>query len=260
LRSVTPSTPCHGSWHSADCGLPDCGLTLKFASVIGWPIAVAILRLGDSLLVVSERNGAGGWQKVLQLMRRVRARHRAAQRTLKEYLTELRAIHATGAGVPEESYYPALSSLFDAVGKTLRPKVRGIINIKNRGPGIPDGGLFTAEQFHRQSDDAPKAGQLPARGAIEAKGTKPDVKTIVASQQVKEHLSTYGIVIVTNLRSFAIVDRGANGQPVERESFALRSMNRTSGNTRPRIRAPPPNHWASRSSSSSRAPAFTRRR
>jgi hypothetical protein len=184
----------------------------------------------------------------------------AAQRTLKEYLTELRAIHATGAGVPEESYYPALSSLFDAVGKTLRPKVRGIINIKNRGPGIPDGGLFTAEQFHCQSDDAPKAGQLPARGAIEAKGTKPDVKTIVASQQVKEHLSTYGIVIVTNLRSFAIVDRGANGQPVERESFALRSMNMASGNTRRYIRALPPSSRASRSSSSSRAPAFTRRR
>ena len=48
-----------------------------------------------------------------------------------------------------------------------------------------------------------KAGQLPARGAIEAKGTKPDVRVIAESKQVKEYLQTYGIVIVTNLREFS---------------------------------------------------------
>ena len=49
----------------------------------------------------------------------------------------------------------------------------------------------------------------------------PKCKAIAASQQVKEYLKTYGIVIVTNLREFLIVERGANGQPVEREAFAL---------------------------------------
>ncbi len=34
-------------------------------------------------------------------------------------------------------------------------------------------------------------------------------------------MNTYGIVIVSNLRAFLIVERGPNGLPVERESFAL---------------------------------------
>lgn len=144
-----------------------------------------------------------------------------AQRILEDYLADLQAVRATGAGVPETSYYPALSNLFNSVGKTLKPKVRCIIHISNQGAGLPDGGLFTADQFQRQADGTPKPGQLPARGAIEAKGTKPDAKAIAASRQVKDYLNTYGIVLVTNLREFIIVDRGANGQPVERESFAL---------------------------------------
>jgi len=144
-----------------------------------------------------------------------------AQRILEAYLSDLKAVRASGAGVPETSYYPALSNLFNAVGKTLKPKVRCIINISNQGAGLPDGGLFTADQFQRQADGTPKAGQLPARGAIEAKGTKPEVKTIAASQQVKDYLNTYGIVIVCNLREFVIVERGPNGLPVEREAFAL---------------------------------------
>jgi hypothetical protein len=42
-------------------------------------------------------------------------------RILAEYLSALKMIRATGAGVPETSYYPALSNLFDAVGKALIP-------------------------------------------------------------------------------------------------------------------------------------------
>ncbi|MGH8543203.1 MAG: N-6 DNA methylase [Gammaproteobacteria bacterium] len=142
-------------------------------------------------------------------------------RILVDYLAELKAIRATGAGVPETSYYPALSTLFNAVGKALKPKVRCVMNLKNLGAGLPDGGLFTADQFRRQSDGALKAGQLPARGAIEAKGTKPEVTAIAATQQVKDYLSRYGIVIVTNLRDFLIVERDANGLPTAREAFAL---------------------------------------
>ena len=142
-------------------------------------------------------------------------------RILQDYLVELKAIRASGAGVAETSYYPALSNLFNAVGKGLRPKVRCVMNLKNLGSGMPDGGLFTAEQFQRRSDSLPKAGQLPARGAIEAKGTKPEVQAIAASHQVKEYLKTYGIVLVTNLRDFLIVERGGNGHAVERESFSL---------------------------------------
>jgi hypothetical protein len=144
-----------------------------------------------------------------------------AGRILEEYLSALKAIRATGAGVPETSYYPALSNLFNAVGQALNPKIRCVMSLKNLGAGLPDGRLFTADQFQRQTAVALKAGQLPSRGAIEAKGTKPEVKAIAATQQVKDYLSTYGIVLVTNLREFLIVERGANGVPMEREAFAL---------------------------------------
>jgi hypothetical protein len=107
------------------------------------------------------------------------------------------------------------------VGKTLKPKVRCVMNLRNLRAGLPDGGLFTADQFQRQSHDTPRAGQPPARGAIEAKGTGPPVKTIAASQQVRDYLNTYGIVLVSNLRDFLIVERGANGLPTPLERFTL---------------------------------------
>ena len=145
----------------------------------------------------------------------------ASRHILEEYLSELKAIRDTSAGVSETSYYPCLSNLFNAVGRTLRPKVRCVMNLRNLGAGMPDGGLFTADQFQRQADNAPKAGQLPARGAIEAKGTKPGTKAIAASEQVKQYLGEYGIVLVSNLREFLIVERGPTGEPAERESYAL---------------------------------------
>jgi hypothetical protein len=135
-----------------------------------------------------------------------------AQHFVEQYLSALNAIRASGAGVPETSYYPALSNLLDAVVATLKPKVRCIINISNQGSGIPDGGLFTADQFQRQADGEPKPGQLPARGAVEVKGTKPEAKAIANSKQVKEYLKTYGIVLVSNLREFLIVERGPTGE------------------------------------------------
>jgi hypothetical protein len=85
---------------------------------------------------------------------------------LETYLTELRDIRSTGANVLETSFYPALSNLFNEIGKTLKPKVRCVINLANQGAGLPDGGLFTADQFQRQSDGVPKADQLPSRGAM----------------------------------------------------------------------------------------------
>jgi hypothetical protein len=142
-------------------------------------------------------------------------------RILEEYLTELRMIRSSGAGVAETSYYPALARMLDAVGKTLRPKVRCVMGLKDLGAGLPDGGLFTADQFPKGAGAAPKAGQVPSRGAIEAKGTRPAVGTIAASRQVKDYLGRYGIVLVTNLREFLILERGGDGRPVEREAFRL---------------------------------------
>ena len=64
---------------------------------------------------------------------------------LEAYLRDLRDLHASGGGVPETSGYPALSNLFNEVGKDLKPKVRCVITIANAGAGLPDGGLFTRD-------------------------------------------------------------------------------------------------------------------
>lgn len=68
---------------------------------------------------------------------------------LETYLRDLRDIRSTGAAVKETSFYPPLANLLNEVGKTLKPRVRCVINLRNLGAGMPDGGLFTPSQFQR---------------------------------------------------------------------------------------------------------------
>jgi hypothetical protein len=86
---------------------------------------------------------------------------------LETYLENLFVIHSSGAGVKETSYYGTLDNLFNEIGKTLKPRVRCIINIANKGAGLPDGGLFTPDQFQKRTKGELIEGQLPARGCIE---------------------------------------------------------------------------------------------
>ncbi len=76
---------------------------------------------------------------------------------LEHYLRDLHEIRSTGAAVKETSYYPPLANLLNAVGQSLKPHVRCVINLANVGAGMPDGGLFTPEQFQRGVDE-PLAG------------------------------------------------------------------------------------------------------
>src|SRR5659263_502303 len=108
------------------------------------------------------------------------------------YLAELRDISASGAAVPETSGYGALATLLTEVGGKLKPKVRCLINLQNAGAGIPDGGLFTANQFPKGAHAAePLGGQLPARGAIEAKPVGVDAHAVAESEQVRRYLEKY---------------------------------------------------------------------
>lgn len=66
---------------------------------------------------------------------------------IETYISELRDIRSSGAAVKETSYYSALSKLLNDIGQKLKPKVRCIINPRNQGAGLPDGGLFTSDQF-----------------------------------------------------------------------------------------------------------------
>ncbi|MCP9495401.1 MAG: hypothetical protein MSG64_13220 [Pyrinomonadaceae bacterium MAG19_C2-C3] len=72
---------------------------------------------------------------------------------LETYFSDLRDTRATGEAVKETSFYPALSTMLNAYGAELKPKVRCVINIKNRGAGIPDGGLFSGEQLRAEQGE-----------------------------------------------------------------------------------------------------------
>ena len=94
-------------------------------------------------------------------------------------------------GVPGTSGYGALATLLSAIGATLKPKVRCVINLQNQGVGLPAGGLFTPEQFQRAADGEPQPGQLPGRGAIEVKSVAADLDQLAASGQVARYLRSY---------------------------------------------------------------------
>lgn len=145
---------------------------------------------------------------------------------IERYLTDIGEIHATKGNAPETSFYPALERLLTDIGGSLAPKVRCVINLANRGAGLPDGGLFTADQFRRKSRGAASEenlflAQLPARGVIEAKPPSHDVARIAEGEQVGRYWKRYGMVLVTNFRSFLIIGKDPDGRPRALESFSL---------------------------------------
>lgn len=145
---------------------------------------------------------------------------------IERYLTDIGEVRGTGSGVPETSFYPALERLLSDIGKTLSPKVRCVINLSNRGAGLPDGGLFSADQFRRkareiEAKDNPFLVQNPSRGVIEAKSPAEDVRQVAGTEQVERYWKRYGMVLVTNFRAFALIGKGPTGQPCILESFAL---------------------------------------
>jgi len=149
-----------------------------------------------------------------------------SENLIERYLTDIGEIHRTMSGVAETSFYPALERLLSDIGKTLSPKVRCVINLANRGAGLPDGGLFSAEQFRRKARDTdaeknPFLAQNPSRGVIEAKPPKEDVRSICGSGQVERYWKRYGMVLVTNFRAFALIGKGPTGQPCALQSFTL---------------------------------------
>ncbi|MBP1465378.1 N-6 DNA methylase [Candidatus Chloroploca sp. M-50] len=137
------------------------------------------------------------------------------------YLRDLRDIRSSGSAVKETSFYPALSTLLNAVGAELRPRVRCVLTLKNRGAGIPDGGLFTADQIGRHAPSDAFPAPLPARGVLEVKGAGDDVAAIARSPQVQKYLDGYGQVLVTNYRDFVLVGRDAHGRPLPQERYRL---------------------------------------
>ena len=142
---------------------------------------------------------------------------------VESYFSELRAIHASGAGTKETSYYPALANLLNELGKKLSPKVRCVAQLANTGAGSPDYGLYTQEQFQRASDGEPRTGQMPSRGVIELKGPAADLDAIANSQQARDYLAHYRLLMVGNLRQLRLLEFDSAGQTHPLESYSLAS-------------------------------------
>ncbi|GHG09555.1 hypothetical protein GCM10017783_22560 [Deinococcus piscis] len=143
-----------------------------------------------------------------------KSKHQTAESAVLAYFAEVRAVQATGAGVAETSYYPALFGLLSAVGASLKPRVHAVNHLANLGAGIPDGGFFDASQLQRGEDAEALKGQLPSRGALEVKSPAEAVADIGTGKQVAKYLDLYGLVLVTNLRGFALYKKGHVG-PLE---------------------------------------------
>src|SRR5882672_6812093 len=117
---------------------------------------------------------------------------------VETYLEELSVLRASGAVGKETSGYGALANLFNSIGQTLKPKVRCLIQLKNSGAGMPDGGLFTPDQLKNADEEAPLLGQKPSRGVLEVKGASEELAAIARTLQVKAYLVHYGQVLLTN--------------------------------------------------------------
>ncbi|MGA2866479.1 MAG: type ISP restriction/modification enzyme [Verrucomicrobiota bacterium] len=140
---------------------------------------------------------------------------------LEAYLSELREIHDSGAATKETSGYGALAKLLDAAGHNLKPKVRCLIQLRNSGAGLPDGGLFTPDQLQNTGEQPLLLDLCPARGVIEVKPAADEVPAIAETAQVKGYLGRYGQVLLTNYRDFLLLKRGPGGGVQRLESFHL---------------------------------------
>jgi len=140
---------------------------------------------------------------------------------LETYLTALRDIRSSGAAVDETSYYGALETLFNEVGKSLKPKVQCIPQLKNRGVGSPDIGFYTEDQYKNKPGQIPIEGQSPARGVVEVKPTSDDAWLTADGEQVSRYWSKYRQVLVTNYRDFVFVGQDSAGKPVKLETYRL---------------------------------------
>jgi len=116
---------------------------------------------------------------------------------LTKYLDHVRMIKGSNIASNERSYYPALDTLFNAVGATLNPRVVAIHDVADAGAGHPDYAL----QVQTTRD---------LRAAVEVKPASANVDDVAKSAQVLRYLRQYGICLVTNLRDFTLVRLAPN--------------------------------------------------
>ena len=131
-------------------------------------------------------------------------------------------MRASGGGTAERSSYGPVANLLNAVGATLKPKVFCVGEPADHGAGHPDFSLYAAKQVQR---GRPREGQIPERGVVEVKAPDEDTKAPGVRDQVTRYWGRYRLVLVTNLREFALVGPDATGGETTLESFRLAESN-----------------------------------
>ena len=137
---------------------------------------------------------------------------------VEAYFADLARVRASGGGTAERSSYGPVANLLNAVGATLKPKVFCVGELADQGVGHPDFGLYAAGQVQR---GRPREGQIPERGVVEVKAPDEDPRGPAVVDQVHRYLGRYSLVLVTNLREFALVGPDATGGEATLESFTL---------------------------------------
>ena len=137
---------------------------------------------------------------------------------VEAYFAELRRVRASGGATGERSSYAPLANLLNAVGATLKPKVFCVGELADQGAGHPDFGLFAARQVRK---GRPRKDQIPERGVVEVKSPGEDMLAAGVRDQVARYRNRYRLVLVTNLREFALAGLDADGGEVTLERFGL---------------------------------------
>jgi len=140
---------------------------------------------------------------------------------IESYLAKLAEIRASGHATDETSFYPAIEELLSEIGSRMKPRVKPVLQLRNRGAGLPDGGLFTQDQLKKSALPEDFTIQPPNRGVVEVKGLAEETGKTVQSEQVKKYLRAYGQVLLTNYRESRVVVLGKDDKPRTLETFTL---------------------------------------
>lgn len=144
--------------------------------------------------------------------------------TVAEYITDLRAIRSTGSATAETSFYPPLDRLLNTAGQKLKPAILFSTQLRNQGAGMPDGGFFPQPSRRRRNAE-PQILQNPERGVVEIKPADYNLDTLTNDPQIIRYLRQYGLVLITNLREFRLLQLTSAGatQTLERYTLAATS-------------------------------------
>src|ERR1700739_1024830 len=110
------------------------------------------------------------------------------QSVLSLYHSEMLRIRGTAHAKDEVSFYPALETTLNSVGKCLNPSVVAIQHPKGKQGDHPDLGL--CEFGHAKATADWVETPIPSRGVVEAKPLSYSIETLQASAQVKDYLKT----------------------------------------------------------------------